>query len=592
MAHLMEEKEVPQSLMRRRVVTLMKGNAVHAVIGCCLLLNTLLMFVQLQCLGIIADESLGLDTVTGSWRSTMDSLKVAEYVFATLFIMELLLNVYVFRMKFFMSLFNVLDTAIVMLTSFEIFVLEQLAVNMSNMSFFRVFRLAKLVRALKIVRVMTFFHGLRVLVATAIHSLAALDGGKGSPTVAAETWVATLMKGHAVHAILGCCVLVNTLIMFVQLQCLGVIAGESLGLDTVTDDWKFTTDFVKAGEYFFATLFIVELLLNLYAFRWNFFKSLFNVLDTAIVVITSLEIFVLEQLAINMSNISFFRVLRLAKLVRALKIVRVMTFFHGLRVLVATAFHSLAALFWSLVVMFIVMLCCATFLCQMLHDFVVDEKADLATRTWVNDMYGNGHRALYTVFEMTFSGCWPNFTSRVVKEVNPFYSFFFILYVTFVIFGMIRIISALFLRETMQQAERDAEIMHSLKAKKTQTLKQNLSDLFEAADTSGDGQLSIEELDELLEHPKVRVWLGEFGIDASDAHLLFALLDDGDNSISKNEFVDSITRLKGEARAQDLVPVSANVQRILNNCKHIRSIVDRLELSGRASECKRPTDPQ
>jgi len=223
----------------------------------------------------------------------------------------------------------------------------------------------------------------------------------------------------------------------------------------------------------------------------------------------------------------------------------------------------------------------------MLHDFVIDETADLETRSWVNHMFGSGHRALYTVFEMTFSGCWPNFASRVVKEVNPLFAAYFAFYVTFVSFGMVKIISSLFLRETMQQAARDADLMIKQQAKKSQRLKQHLSDLFDEADTSGDGTLSIEELDELLSHPKVCLWLGELGIDASDAHLLFDLLDDGDNAISKSEFIEGITRIKGEARAQDLIPVMANVQRILGHCKHMRSICDRIDVSEHRS--KAPT---
>jgi len=230
-------------------------------------------------------------------------------------------------------------------------------------------------------------------------------------------------------------------------------------------------------------------------------------------------------------------------------------------------------------IMFLCMLIGATFLCQMLHDFVVDEMADLATRTWINQMFGSGHKALYTLFEMTFSGCWPNYASRVVKEVNPLYVIFFVVYVTFVIFGIIRIISALFLKETMQQASRDADIMVRHRSKSNQLLKKQLGELFDEADTSGDGDLSIEELDACLAHPKVALWLGELGINVSDTQLLAELLDDGDGAVSKQEFVEGLTRLKGEARAQDIVPVMANCQRILAHSKAMRHTIEMIAKS-------------
>merc|ERR1712008_158106 len=223
------------------------------------------------------------------------------------------------------------------------------------------------------------------------------------------------------------------------------------------------------------------------------------------------------------------------------------------------------------------------FLCQMLHDFVIDEEADFGTRTWVNDRFGSGSKAFYTFFEMTFSGGWPNSASRVVKEVNPFYAIFFALYVTFVVFGLIRIISALFLSETLQQANRDSEIMIQHNAAKSARLKREIAELFDAADTSGDGLLSFEELSALLAHSKVQYWLAELGINASDSQLLFELLDDGDGQIDKEEFVGGIARLKGEARAQDLIPMSVNCQRILAHCKVMRHTVEAMAKSAGAA---------
>merc|ERR1712241_267367 len=117
-----------------------------------------------------------------------------------------------------------------------------------------------------------------------------------------------------------------------------------------------------------------------------------------------------------------------------------------------------------------------------------------------------------------------------------------------VVFGLVRIISALFLTETMHQANRDAEIMVLQNVHKTQRLKKDMSQLFDAADTSGDGLLSFGELDTLLGHSKVRAWLAELGINPCDTQMLFDLLDDGDGRVDKDEFVTGLTKLKGEAR--------------------------------------------
>mmetsp|Transcript_136493 Transcript_136493/g.265505 ORF Transcript_136493/g.265505 Transcript_136493/m.265505 type:complete len:629 (-) Transcript_136493:314-2200(-) len=388
-----------------------------------------------------------------------------------------------------------------------------------------------------------------------------------------------VMQGTLAHSFLAICVILNSLTVFLKLQLLGEVADKSLGFHTIHGNWQLRMDLLRVAECVFGLVFLVELLLNIYAFRWRYFLYFFNVADTIIVLLSLLEILVLEPIDVSLRNISFVRTLRLAKIFKGLRIVRVLTFFHGLRVLVATAIHSLASLFWSLVVMAILMLLGTTFLCLMLHDFVIDEGADLATRIWVNHMFGSGDRALYTVFEMTFSGCWPNFASRVVKEVNALYAAFFAVYVSFVIFGMTRIISALFLRETMNQVARDHDIMTAQRATKKRRLKNDLAALFDEADTSGDGALSLEELTDLCSHPKVQYWFSDLGIDTSDATTLFELLDDGDGAVTQQEFVDGVTRIKGEARAQDLVPLISNVHKILGHCKYVREICETMASS-------------
>merc|ERR1712129_163426 len=312
------------------------------------------------------------------------------------------------------------------------------------------------------------------------------------------------------------------------------------------------------------------------AFRLSYFKSSFNILDTVIVLVTTIELFVLAPLAFHMTNLSFVRLLRIAKIARALKIVRTLSYFGSLRVLISTMVYSMASLFWSMAIMFLLMWMCAIFLCQALHEFVIDETKDFATRSWVNTMYGSGHRALYTIFEMTFSGCWPNYVRRVIEEVNPLYAIFFVAYVAVVIFAMIRVISALFLKETLAQASHDTEMMVRERKKKSEHLQKELEALFEAADLSNDGCVSMEEWDALLSNQKVLLWLRELGIDAGDTHLLFELLDDGDGHIPKEEFVGGVCKMKGEARAQDLVPLVANSQRILALVKHTRNTCDHL----------------
>merc|ERR1719410_957128 len=106
-------------------------------------------------------------------------------------------------------------------------------------------------------------------------------------------------------------------------------------------------------------------------------------------------------------------------------------------------------------------------------------------------------------------------------DVSPYCSFLIAAYVIVVVFTMSRIVSALFLRETLRQASNQAEIMVRERKKETRAVTRKLQEIFHAADTSHDGLLSEEEIVELISHENVRMLFGKLGLEASDGHLLF-----------------------------------------------------------------------
>merc|ERR1719460_315888 len=96
---------------------------------------------------------------------------------------------------------------------------------------------------------------------------------------------------------------------------------------------------------------------------------------------------------------------------------------------------------------------------QLLAGFIQDESQDMQTRQWVFKYYGSSSRAIYTLFEVTLAGCWPNYFRTLVHEVSGYWVLFAIIYITFVVFAVIRIITAIFLKETLFVAQSDAEMM-------------------------------------------------------------------------------------------------------------------------------------
>jgi len=205
---------------------------------------------------------------------------------------------------------------------------------------------------------------------------------------------------------------------------------------------------------------------------------------------------------------------------------------------------------------------CGILMVQFLEGFLRDEGEDYDVRMWVWMYYGSALRATYTLFEVTMSGCWPNYVRPLIEKVSPLYGVFFVVYVALVVFAVIRIITAIFLRETLQSATQDADELAQEQLKKKLNLANKLRVFFEEADQSGDGTISELELETILKHTKVRGWLQGLGLEIYDTKVLFHLLDDGDGQITADEFLNGVTRLKGYSRAIDVITIQHDMEKI------------------------------
>jgi len=364
-------------------------------------------------------------------------------------------------------------------------------------------------------------------------------------------------------------IIANSVVTFVRTHQLGARADESLGLEN--SPWLYADQVFDIMEAFFAVAFLLEFGLRIFTYRSAFFKDWHNLVEACIVVLMTLDMVLEEVLEDLFHNVAVLRMLRIVRVVRAFRIVRVVGRFRELRMLLNTIVASFMAVLWSMVLMFIVHLVLALVLCQTLHHFITDDSKPPEQREWMNRMYGNGMKSMWTVFQMTFSGCWPNWVVPVVDHVSEWYAVVFTVYVICVIFTVTRVISALFLKETMGIASADAESMVREKIKDTANFRTKLHAIFLAADVSADGHLTEVELNEFLEHENVKVLLGKLGVDASDSHLLFRLLDTGNGRISRAAFMQGIQRLKGEARSMDLIPLVSTCHQILDHCLALRT---------------------
>jgi len=382
---------------------------------------------------------------------------------------------------------------------------------------------------------------------------------------------------------MGGIIVVNTCVMFAQLEWEGRQSAAEYGFNAGSasygsDQWG---SFFDILEHVFTWIYIAELAYRLVLCRLQFFHDWTNLLDMFVVVITFLDVYIIGLLASSGAandNLGVVKVLRLARMARALRFVRILKLFPSLRVLVRTIAVSVGSLIWSMVILFIFGLVGAMILCQTVQDFIADTSLPESTRRWVDDNYGTSTKAAWSVFELTMSGCWPNYSSVLIHDVSSWYAVFFALYVAVVVFAVIRIITALFLKDTLQVAASDAESIVASKMKQRMDYAKKLAAFFREADTSHDGTLSKEEFVQVLSNKKVAAYLSALEIEIHEIEALYQMLCDESGSISFPSFLTGVMRMKGQARSMDLISVSMDAKKILERCDSlVRILTETLE---------------
>jgi hypothetical protein len=120
-------------------------------------------------------------------------------------------------------------------------------------------------------------------------------------------------------------------------------------------------------------------------------------------------------------------------------------------------------------------------------------------------------------------------------------------------FAVIGVINGVFMQETFKVAQTDDVIMIRQKNKAMQRFRQNMTELFDGLDHSGDGKVNLKEFRALADYPQVKTWLASMEIRAEDLDTMFHLMDsDGSGEITCEEVVHGMERLKGHARSVDL----------------------------------------
>jgi hypothetical protein len=140
-------------------------------------------------------------------------------------------------------------------------------------------------------------------------------------------------------------------------------------------------------------------------------------------------------------------------------------------------------------------------------------------------------------------------------EVNVGFTFAIAAYVCFVTFAVIRVITALFLKETLAASDKDLKQEQARIKMHRLAYSQRLCAHLEKSEgeTAGEGRIDKEGLMYLLGFQRMTEWLQDAGLGVKDIERLFKALDLGDGTVLLSEVLACISQICDQTKDRDAI---------------------------------------
>merc|ERR1712032_1227853 len=160
-------------------------------------------------------------------------------------------------------------------------------------------------------------------------------------------------------------------------------------------------------------------------------------------------------------------------------------------------------------------------------------------------------------------------------EIGSWYGVMFSVFIVFVCFGALNILTGIFVASTGDLYKYDHELVIQEELSQQESVINQIRSLFTEIDTDKSGTISFQEMKAHLQDRRVQAYFSVLQMNVTKAEGLFKLLDkDGDGAISIDEFIMNCLRLKGNARSIDMVSMLAEHKRLY---RMIRFLFDDLD---------------
>lgn len=362
--------------------------------------------------------------------------------------------------------------------------------------------------------------------------------------VVGRTSLADFVTSPAFDQISGVLILANTITIGIQTEYMAQNLSEHIPL------W------LEALDKLLAVCFLIELMVRIRVFRGSFFcnsdgrPQAWNLFDFTLVLLQVVE----EMMRIMIRTVSTstdagsmkpMRVMRILRLMRALRVMRMMRLLGDLRTIVSSVVGSLKSLGWTVLLLLMLMFVVGVYFTQVVTDTRLQDQSQLDEELVIH-FHSLPQSVLALYFVVSGGVDWGSLCMAFMEGIGPHAGLMFVFYVAFVVLCIMNVVTGVFVDSALRNA------LHE----DTEFTLDNLVKVFTNGDEDDDGVLSLAEFQEIIKDPQMKVYLESIDVDMHEATILFTLLDvDGIGEVNMLEFVNGCIKLRGQAKAIDLITV-------------------------------------
>jgi len=283
---------------------------------------------------------------------------------------------------------------------------------------------------------------------------------------------------------------------------------------------------------------------------WNYFDLL---VVAAQLVQEAIEFFRPSSEGNDADNLRILRVLRVLRIVRIFRLVRVLHLIGELRTIVSSIMGSFRSLFWTVILLLLLMYIVGVWFLQSVTDHFVQQRGDeggggalSSGEDQLRKHFDSLARTILSLWQALSGGVnWGEVANPLISEVQPLLGVAFAAYIAFALLALMNVVTGVFVQTALHSAEQEEESF----------LTSQIIQLFhKCKDDDSWGCITEQDLEERLDDPELAKEWKNISVSADEAHYVFALLDvDETGEVQFEEFLSACLRLKGNAKSLDML---------------------------------------